>query len=329
MNFHSRRRGSAPPRSPQHCRNGRLADDDDDCKAGGSLRLVNGRFTRWTERLHRVSALIKNGKFAAVGHRRGDDGDDECADDHLHGRTCAGIIDNHTTSSARLRPGHDTRIENAARSRVLSTLAARHARCAGDWITSLGASTSISSRRRGCTRSHFGELDTVTPIHPCSSCKLTVRASPIQKQGVFTANHVTVADDGSIASGAQSVRALNKRVRCRRSTAEARPRHAMTIAEVGVTRIWIRGFPNTFTGRKEDTTSRRARQLRRYRRSTRAGLYQERSSQPHLHNFLHSRRLDTPSCRQAAERVPELRRQHAQDSRIASSPPMATRGAQQ
>src|SRR2546422_10893773 len=56
------------------------ADDDEDCKAGGSLRLVNGKIHTMDKNDSVVSSvLIKNGKFAAVGHRRGDDGGDECA----------------------------------------------------------------------------------------------------------------------------------------------------------------------------------------------------------------------------------------------------------
>src|SRR6266446_9528992 len=93
------------------------AGDDEDCKAGGSLRLVNGRIHTMDKKDSVVSSvLIKNGKFAAVGHRRGDDGDDECARTiDLRGRTVVpGVIDNHDhIILLGLRPGHDTRIENA------------------------------------------------------------------------------------------------------------------------------------------------------------------------------------------------------------------------
>src|SRR5205807_9915863 len=100
MNFHSRRAwlgavalaaciAAAPA----------WADDDEDCKAGGSLRLVNGNIHTMDKKDSVVSSvLIKNGKFAAVGHRRGDDGDDQCARTiNLHGRTVVpGTIDSHT-----------------------------------------------------------------------------------------------------------------------------------------------------------------------------------------------------------------------------------------
>src|SRR2546430_8174716 len=46
------------------------ADDDEDCKAGGSLRLVNGKIHTMDKNDSIVSSvLIRNGKFAAVGHR--------------------------------------------------------------------------------------------------------------------------------------------------------------------------------------------------------------------------------------------------------------------
>src|SRR5437762_9851681 len=54
------------------------ADDDEDCKAGGSLRLVNGKIHTMDKNDSIVSSvLIRNGKFAAVGHRRGDDRSEE------------------------------------------------------------------------------------------------------------------------------------------------------------------------------------------------------------------------------------------------------------
>src|SRR2546427_11617616 len=56
------------------------ADDDEDCKAGGSLRLVNGRIHTMDKNDSVVSSvLIRNGKFAGVCHRRGDYRGDECA----------------------------------------------------------------------------------------------------------------------------------------------------------------------------------------------------------------------------------------------------------
>src|SRR6267378_2930124 len=120
------------------------ADDDEDCKAGGSLRLVNGKIHTMDKNDSIVSSvLIKNGRFAAVGHRRGDNDDDECTRTiNLHGRTVVpGIIDNHNhILLLGLRPGRDARLENAnSIKEALDTLAARAAEAKpGEWVTSIG-----------------------------------------------------------------------------------------------------------------------------------------------------------------------------------------------
>src|SRR2546422_1870286 len=119
-------------------------DDEEDCKAAGSLRLANGKIHTMDKKDSVVSSvLIKNGKFAAVGHRRGDDSDDECARTiDLHGRTVVpGIIDNHNhILLLGLRPGRDARLENAnSIAEAQDTLAARAAELkVGEWVTSIG-----------------------------------------------------------------------------------------------------------------------------------------------------------------------------------------------
>src|SRR5439155_20439816 len=98
------------------------ADDEEDCKSGGSLRLVNGKIHTMDKKDSIVSSvLIKNGKFAAVGHGRGYDGDDECARMiDVHGRTVVlGMIAGHNHIPVlRLRPGRDVRLEKANASKV-------------------------------------------------------------------------------------------------------------------------------------------------------------------------------------------------------------------
>src|SRR6267143_5839003 len=181
------------------------ADDDEDCQAGGSLRLVNGKIRTMDKNDSIVSSvLIKNGKFAAVGHRRGDDDDDECARTiNLHGRTVVpGIIDNHNhILLLGLRPGHDTRIENARSIlEVLSTLAARAKEAkAGEWITSIGG-FNINQFTPPPAAPRFptlAELDTVTPNHPVLILQSFTGPSVTNSKGkaFFTANHVTVADN--------------------------------------------------------------------------------------------------------------------------------------
>src|SRR5467141_1777368 len=120
------------------------ADDDEDCKAGGSLRLVNGKIHTMDRNDSIVSSvLIKNGKFAAVGSHRGGDDDEGCARTiNLHGRTAVpGIIDSHNhILLLGLRPGRDARLENAnSIKEALDTLAARAKEAKpGEWVTSIG-----------------------------------------------------------------------------------------------------------------------------------------------------------------------------------------------
>jgi hypothetical protein len=64
------------------------ADDGKDCRHSGSLRLVNGRIhTMDTNDQIVSSVLVKNGRFAAVGHGRGSDDGDCARTINLHGRT--------------------------------------------------------------------------------------------------------------------------------------------------------------------------------------------------------------------------------------------------
>src|SRR6267378_16134 len=145
MNFHSRRAWlGAVALAAGIAAAPAWADDDEDCKAGGSLRLVNGKIHTMDKNDSIVSSvLIKNGRFAAVGHRRGDDGDDECARTiNLRGRTVVpGIIDSHNhILLLGLRPGRDARLENAnSIKEALATLAARVKEAnLGEWVTSIG-----------------------------------------------------------------------------------------------------------------------------------------------------------------------------------------------
>src|SRR5258708_19136079 len=149
------------------------ADDDEDCGAGSSLRLVNGRIHTMDKSDSVVSSvLIRNGKFAAVGHRRGDDGGDECARTiNLHGRTVVpGIIDNHNhILLLGLRPGRDARLENANSIQVaLDTLAARAKEAkAGEWITSI-ASLPRNRSFPGPPPFRLPTLDTITTPVPAA-----------------------------------------------------------------------------------------------------------------------------------------------------------------
>jgi len=151
----------------------RADEQGQDCEGGRSLALVNGVIHTMDAKNSKVSSLlIRNGKFAEVG-RRATGGDGRCTTTiNLHGRTVVpGIIDDHNhIILLGLRPGHDTRLENATSiQEVLDTLKARAAGvAAGEWITSIG----------GFSRNQFfladgaakfptrTQLDSVTPNNP-------------------------------------------------------------------------------------------------------------------------------------------------------------------
>src|SRR6266850_2743631 len=191
------------------------ADDDEDCKAGGSLRLVNGRIHTMDKKDSVVSSvLIENGRFAAVGHRRGDNDDDECTRTiNLHGRTVVpGIIDSHNhILLLGLRPGRDARLENAnSIGEALATLAARAGETRpGEWVTSVG----------GFSRNQFfrapqpvrfptlAELTAAVPDHPVFIMEgfSGPGATNALGKAFLTANGVPVGADGFVDGGAFGV----------------------------------------------------------------------------------------------------------------------------
>jgi predicted amidohydrolase YtcJ len=184
------------------------ADDDEDCRAGGSLRFVNGRIHTMDKNDSVVSSvLIRNGKFAAVGHRRGDDGGDECARTiNLHGRTVVpGIIDSHNhILLLGLRPGRDARLENAnSIKEALDTLAARAKEVKpGEWVTSIG----------GFNRNQFSpdvrfpnlnELTAAVPDHPVFIMESFSGPGSTNKLGrdFLVGKGIAVRDDGFVDGG--------------------------------------------------------------------------------------------------------------------------------
>jgi len=123
-----------------------LADndrDDERCAGNKALRLVNGRIHTMDAKDRIVSSvLIRNGRFAAVGHGA-HDGDDDCVREiDLRGRTAVpGIIDSHNhIILLGLRPGRDTRLEFAnSIPEALATFTARAKEAKpGEWITAVG-----------------------------------------------------------------------------------------------------------------------------------------------------------------------------------------------
>lgn len=189
-------------------------DNDKDCQRDSSLRLVNGKIHTMDARNDVVSSvLIKNGKFAAVGHGRGNDDGDCARTIDLRGRTVVpGIIDSHNhIILLGLRPGRDTRLENAnSIGEALATLAARAAQVGpGEWVTSVGG-FSRNQFFRAPQPVRFPTLDELTkavPDHPVFIMESFSGPGATNALGkaFLTANGVPVGADGFVAGGAFGV----------------------------------------------------------------------------------------------------------------------------
>jgi predicted amidohydrolase YtcJ len=232
--------------------------EDGRCKEGTSLRLVNGKIHTMDSSDRVVSSvLIRNGRFAAVGHEGRHAGDDCTGEINLRGRTVVpGIIDNHNhIVLLGLRPGHDTRIENARSiAEVLDTFKARAREIpVGQWLTALGGFniSQFTLPPAAARMPTLQELDGATPEHPVLVMQGFNGPTVTNSLGkaFFTAITPTipVAENGAIASGTQSVRALNALRGLQTFSEQKRGLgYAMTYAaEVGVTtHLDQGGFPN-------------------------------------------------------------------------------------
>ena len=222
---------------------------DDACPQGRSISVVNGKIHTMDSADRVVSSvLIRNGRFASVGVA-GQPAPGSCHQViDVGGRTVVpGIIDNHNhIVLLGLRPGHDTRIENARSiDEVLATFAAR-ARDPGvekgDWLTALGGFninqfTPPPATPRMPTRH---ELNGVTPHNPVLIMQGFNGPTVTNSLGAAFFNKLGITVDrntGAIPSGAESVRALNA-LRALQTFDEQKRGlgYAMTYAaEVGVT----------------------------------------------------------------------------------------------
>jgi len=130
------------------------------------------------------SVLIKNGRFAAVDHGRGNDDGDCARTINLRGRTAVpGIIDSHNhIILLGLRPGRDARLENAnSIGEALATLAARAGETQpGEWVTSVGrVSRNQFFRAPQAVRfPTLAELTAAVPDTRCSSWKASAGREP-------------------------------------------------------------------------------------------------------------------------------------------------------
>jgi hypothetical protein len=185
-----------------------LAQAPDSCPLGADLMLVNGRIHTMDERDTIVSTVhVIGNRFAAVGGRPRATPCTQRVD--LGGRTVIpGIIDNHNhIVLLGLRPGHDTRLENAhSIEAALETVAARTAALpAGEWITSIGG-FDINQFVAPPAAPRFptlAELDAVTPRHPVFIQQSFSGPSVTNSLGkaFFESHDIEVGADGSIAGG--------------------------------------------------------------------------------------------------------------------------------
>jgi hypothetical protein len=290
-------------------------DDDEGCKHGGSLRLVNGRIHTMDAKDKIVSSvLIKNGKFADVGRGRGDD-DGDCAKTiDLRGRTVVpGIIDSHNhIILLGLRPGRDARLENAnSIGEALATLAARAAEAqSGEWVTSIG----------GFSRNQFfrapqpvrfptlAELTAAVPDHPVFIMEGFTGPGAVNALGkaFLTANGVPVGADGFVDGGAFGVATpcttalfLLRQMQTRDSMLQGLRDAMRYAAGIGVTtHLDQGGFPFTVPGVGDPSDG--AADFDRYRAhdSVRALYHQGELTNRIWINFLHVEEdVNTPELR--------------------------------
>ncbi len=197
---------------------GQRAAPPPQCIPGTDLLLVNGRIHTMDDEDRVVSSVhILGDTFAAVGDTPQPGACTETID--LRGRTVVpGLIDNHNhIVLLGLRPGHDTRLENAhSIDEVLETLAAKARQVPpGEWITSIGG-FDINQFVPPPDAPRFPtleELDRVTPEHPVYIQMSFAGPAVTNSLGreLFTRRGIEVGDDGSLAGGATpnpSTRAL-------------------------------------------------------------------------------------------------------------------------
>jgi hypothetical protein len=182
-----------------------------DCPLGRNLLLVNGHIHTMDARDSVVTSLQTAGnRLSIVGGKTQPGPCTQRID--LRGRTVVpGIIDNHNhVVLLGLRPGHDTRLENAdSIAAVLATIAAKAKELpAGQWITSIGG-FDINQFTPPPAAPRFptlAELDSVAPNHPVYIQQSFAGPSVTNGLGrtFFVSKGIEVGADGSLAGGFQT-----------------------------------------------------------------------------------------------------------------------------
>jgi predicted amidohydrolase YtcJ len=191
-----------------------LAADPDRCAGSRDVKLVNGRIYTLDARNSIVSTVtIENGRFTAVG-RDGAPGGGPCMRViNLRGRTAVpGLIDNHNhIILLGLRPGHDTRLENAASIADVQAIIRARSRTVppGEFITAMGGWTAAQFAENRLPA--LAELDAAAPSHPVLVFNAFNGPATTNSLGrdFFASKGVAVDAAGNIAAGAPSLAALN------------------------------------------------------------------------------------------------------------------------
>jgi predicted amidohydrolase YtcJ len=181
------------------------------CDGARDLRIVNGRIHTMDARDTVLSSVtIRRGVFVSPAEASGP-GDPCLKVIDVKGRTVVpGLIDNHNHFVLLgNRPGHDTRLENAAS--IAEVQAALHARIAsipaGAWITAMGGW--VPGQLKENRMPSLAELDQAAPDNPVLVYTSFTGPAAVNSKGkaAMAAKGVAVSDTGAIALGAASVAA--------------------------------------------------------------------------------------------------------------------------
>lgn len=190
----------------------------EDCASVQDLLLSNGVIHTMDAQNSIVESVrIVGDRIVAVGE--GKLGAGICTDSiDLNGRTVIpGLIDNHNhIILLGLRPGHDTRLENARSiNDVLEILSAKTITLpSGEWITSIGG-FDINQFVPAPNAPRFPtllELDSVTPQHPVYIQQSFAGPGVTNSLGkqFFVSKGIEIGDDGAVGGGFQTPNAATQ-----------------------------------------------------------------------------------------------------------------------